>query len=264
MYRPNGLYRLGDAECRGLETKLPLRGNAPTRACRTLKTGEDGDPSYEDFQTAILPSHSWICDPGARSSRSSRENQDSMPILAREPACFPEDLFSHVENQIRSTDVGWWLVYTLSRREKDLMRRLIVSNIPFFCPLIGKRTRSPSGRIQESYIPLFPNYVFLYGSVDDRRTSLTTNCVSTTVPISDQRCISLELSRINDLINTNMLITPESWLEPGMQVRVTSGPLCGQEGVLIERRGKRRLLVAVNLLQQGASVELDDCDVEQI
>lgn len=187
-----------------------------------------------------------------------------MPILAREPACFPEDLFSIVQNQVRVADNGWWLVYTRSRREKDLMRRLVAANVSFFCPLIGKRSRSPSGRVQESFVPLFPNYVFLFGSYEDRRTSLTTNCVSTIFPVDDQLRISDDLSRIYELIRTNALITPENRLEPGMTVRVKNGPLQGQEGTLLERRGRRRLLVAVNLLQRGASVELDDCDVELV
>jgi len=38
----------------------------------------------------------------------------------------------------------------------------------------------------------------------------------------------------------------------------------GLEGVVIERKGKERLLVAVTMLQQGVSVNLDDCIVEPI
>ena len=39
----------------------------------------------------------------------------------------------------------WVAFYTLSRREKDLMRKLEASGIPFYAPLIRRRMRSPAG-----------------------------------------------------------------------------------------------------------------------
>ena len=49
-----------------------------------------------------------------------------------------------------------------------------------------------------------------------------------------------------------------------MRVRIRSGPLTGLEGLVIRRRGQDRLLVAVEFLQQGASVQIDDFEVERI
>jgi hypothetical protein len=40
--------------------------------------------------------------------------------------------------------------------------------------------------------------------------------------------------------------------------------LAGLEGTIITRRGQTRLLVHVDFLQQGASVEIDDLCVEPI
>lgn len=190
-----------------------------------------------------------------------------MPILAREQDCFPDDLFEtlELETDPAASPAGnrcWWLIYTRSRREKELMRRLTVRGSSFFCPIIGRRTRSPSGRVRESHLPLFPGYVFLHGTADDRLAAVTTNCVSSVTPVADQVRLTTELARIRRLIASNVPITPEERLETGMLVRVTTGPLRGQEGVVIERRGKRRLLVAVDLLQRGASVDLDECDVQ--
>jgi hypothetical protein len=45
---------------------------------------------------------------------------------------------------------------------------------------------------------------------------------------------------------------------------VKSGALLGLEGTVIKRRGTERLLVIVQFLQQGASVELEDYQVERI
>jgi transcriptional antiterminator RfaH len=39
---------------------------------------------------------------------------------------------------------------------------------------------------------------------------------------------------------------------------VRQGPFAGLEGTVTKRRGETRLLVSINFLQQGASVEIDD------
>jgi len=60
------------------------------------------------------------------------------------------------------------------------------------------------------------------------------------------------------LIASGAPLTLESRLAPGDRVRVRRGPLVDLEGTVLSRRGQTRLLIAVNFLQQGASVEIDD------
>ena len=47
-------------------------------------------------------------------------------------------------------------------------------------------------------------------------------------------------------------------------VRIKSGALKGLEGLIVKRVKTTRLQVAVNYLQQGVSVEIDDFMVEAI
>jgi transcriptional antiterminator RfaH len=154
------------------------------------------------------------------------------------------------------------LAYTRSRREKDLARRLVVEGVSFYCPIVPRRSRARSGRVRETFVPLFSGYVFLLGSGEDRVTALRTNCASAVLPVADGTGLARDLSRIRRLIASGRPVTPEERLEPGRPVRVISGPLRGQEGIVIERLGRRRLLVTVELLRRGASAELDECDVE--
>src|SRR5271154_6804861 len=104
-----------------------------------------------------------------------------MPILACEPDVFPENLLGGEG----STEIGgqWWLLYTMSRREKNLMRRLHAAEIPFYAPLVKQRKRSPNGRMRMTSAPLFPGYVFLNGDDSQRREALASNCIS--------RCLSV-------------------------------------------------------------------------
>jgi transcription antitermination factor NusG len=59
-------------------------------------------------------------------------------------------------------------------------------------------------------------------------------------------------------------MTVEERLAPGRRVRIRQGPLMGLEGTVVERRNGRRLFVAVDFLQQGASIDLDDFVLEPL
>jgi len=186
-----------------------------------------------------------------------------MPILERETDLFPATLFENIQSTLDSAR-RWWALYTRSRREKDLMRRLLAFEIPFYGPTVPQQRRSPAGRIRTSHVPLFSNYVFLWGNPDDRYRALSTNCLSRCLEVSQQDSLTNDLRSVHSLINTGEPVTVEERLEPGRRVRVRSGPLAGQKGTVTERRGQRRLLVVVEFLQQAVSVELDDFEVEAI
>ena len=94
--------------------------------------------------------------------------------------------------------------------------------------------------------------------------SLTTNRISTVLPVQDQRQLFLDLRQLRQLIDTDAPLTIERRLSPGQRVRIKSGAMAGVEGTVTMRRGKRRLLVAVQFLQHGVSVEIDDYMVEPV
>jgi len=184
-----------------------------------------------------------------------------MPILPREPDVFPPDLF---QGDHALSDGCWWAMYTMSRREKELMRFLRSHEIPFYCPLVARKSRSPSGRVRTSHVPLFPSYVFVNASQQQRHQALTSNCISKTIEINDTGAILDDLHSIFRLVESNAPLTQESRIQAGQPVRVISGPFMGIEGTVVSRRGEERLLVSVRFLQQGASVAIEDFQVEPI
>ena len=124
--------------------------------------------------------------------------------------------------------------------------------------------KATNGRLRTSYLPLFANYVFLHGSDEDRYAALTTGCVSRDLEVKDAERLVHDLRQIQQLIEVGTDLTPEARIETGTVVRVKTGILAGRVGTVIERRGQRRLLVAVDFLQKGASVELTSCDLEML
>jgi transcriptional antiterminator RfaH len=190
-------------------------------------------------------------------------NQLRMPILPSEPDIFPAELLDGLDIPDAS-DVQWWAMYTMARREKELMRRLRALEIPFYSPLVPRRTRSPGGRVRQSYVPLFASYVFVHGSQQQRHQALTTNCVSRCLSVDDGVQLLRDLRQIRRLIALDAPLTIEARIEPGRRVRVRSGSMAGLEGTVVKRRGKDWLLVAIEFLQQGASVLLEDFQVEPL
>jgi len=186
-----------------------------------------------------------------------------MPILPRQRDLFPADLLD-ADRPVAGGAGRWLAFYTLSRREKDLMRKLEAGCIPFYAPLIRRRLKSPGGRTRDSHVPLFPGYVFALADDDQRRAALASNTIARWLPIGDEAALVADLRGIKQLIDADCPLTPEARLEPGQLVRVRSGALRGLEGTVVRRHGEQRLVVAVRFLNQGASVELEDVDLERL
>lgn len=185
-----------------------------------------------------------------------------MPILCRETSAYPPSLFEDPDLECAARDRRWWAIFTKARNEKALARELVRFDIPFFLPLVPHRNRIRN-RYVESFSPLFSGYLFLYGRDDERVRALTTNRVSLVLAVPDQRQLQSDLRQLHHLIEMDAPLTVERRLEPGRRVRIKYGPMRGIEGVVTRRRGgKRRLLVAVEFLQSGVSIEIDDFMVE--
>lgn len=200
-----------------------------------------------------------------------------MPVLNREPCHWPEDLFApdRHEEDLFATDRHeieenppprcWWVLHTRPRAEKALSRKLLHREIAFFLPL-HERRRRVQRRLVRSFLPLFPGYVFFCGTEEERRTALETNLVVNCLHVEDQQQLETDLMRVYKLIQSGSPLAPEERLQPGMAAEITSGALAGHRGTVIRRHGGKslRFVVAVNLLQQGVSVEVDDSMIQPI
>jgi transcription antitermination factor NusG len=183
-----------------------------------------------------------------------------MPILSQEPDIFPNTLLEEPPDKSGSTE--WYVIHTLSRREKELMRRLRLLEIAHYSPLTESRKRSPAGRIRTSYLPLFSSYVFVRGTDEDRHKTVATGCVANCLEVLDTRELVTDLRRIRLLNQEGADIRPEPKPLVGRQAIVRTGPMKGVQGTITKTHSQHRLTVLVNFMQQGASVVIDEADVE--
>lgn len=184
-----------------------------------------------------------------------------MPILKEEPSIYPETLLEDAPLEMAGRH--WFALYTKARQEKSLARELLKYRIPFYLPLV-KKTSVSRGRKRVSLMPLFGGYLFVFGAEEERVRCLTTNRISRVLVVEQPEQLVFDLRQFRQLIAANAPLTIESRLSPGRRVKVCHGAFAGLEGTVLKRRNETRLLVAVNFLQQGASVEIDDFALEPL
>jgi transcription antitermination factor NusG len=188
-----------------------------------------------------------------------------MPILPAEPDFFPPDLWDDPTCVRRTRDEAvWWCLHTRPRQEKATARELRKLTVTFFLPQVLKEDRTPQGRKIRSVVPLFPSYLFLLGDHNDRLSALRGNRLVSVLEVSDQESLERDLRQIQRMLSSGLPVQSELAVPVGSRVRITSGPLTGIEGIVI-RRGKRDQFAAiVRFLGRGATVDLQDWQVEQI
>ena len=105
---------------------------------------------------------------------------------------------------------------------------------------------------------------FIFVNEEERVKALTTNRISSILDVEDQKQLAYDLRNVQQLIQADAPLTVESRLVAGERVRIKAGPMQGLEGVIEKRRGQSVLYVAVTMLQQCATVEIDDYLLEPI
>jgi transcription antitermination factor NusG len=135
----------------------------------------------------------------------------------------------------------------------------------WFLPLYTFRKRW-SDRVKEIESPLFPGYLFCRFNPQDRLPILKTPGVTqivgynrVPVPVDEH-----EIDAIRTLVASELPNHPCPFFEVGQKVRIDSGPLRGVEGMLMEMKGNRRLVLSITLLQRSVAVEIDSVLVSSL
>lgn len=120
----------------------------------------------------------------------------------------------------------WWLVRTKGNQERMLAFDLNERKIAYFMPLV----HISGVRKQPLFEMMFPGYLFLFGSVQDRYDSLRTNRIAQIAEIQDQKKTHRELMFLLSSIESGYEIVIRSKIQKGDMCRVVGGPLMGTVG----------------------------------
>jgi transcriptional antiterminator NusG len=217
-----------------------------TTSKRTTEETETAELAGSDLNSSRLP---YLRPWGLLDETSSRE------LFFSDQAVDPSE---------ESGNPGcWWLLHTKSRQEKMVAEQLCTRRVPHFLPVVQKTSLS-RGRTRTATLPLFTGYLFLWGNDRSRLHALQTNRVCKITRVTEGEQLRSDLRQIAKLISLGIPLTAEARLATGQRFRVKSGKFVDFEGTVIKRSDKTHLFVAVEYMQTGVSMKIEDYLLEPI
>jgi len=177
-------------------------------------------------------------------------------------------MLSAQDTQLASEETSlhaWFALRVRSNYERITATHLRGRGYEEFAPCYRVKKRW-SDRNKEIDQYLFPGYVFCRCDPNDRLPILTAPGVVEMVGFgkAPERIPDSEIERVRTMIDSGLLVTPYPYVRVGQAVVIERGPLAGLEGILVEVKGKVRLVVSVNLLQRSVSAEVDRQSIRPI
>ena len=163
----------------------------------------------------------------------------------------PEVLFHHPH---------WFAVWTRANHEKQVQERFRRQGVESWLPLVTRESRWADRRKRLNW-PMFPGYVFGLFTLHRLTQVLSTPGVATVVSVRGTPVpippAEIESVRMACEAVGRTLEEPARapMLDKGTWVRVVDGPFAGVRGMVVERRGDRRVLVGVAAI--GQAIELN-------
>jgi transcription antitermination factor NusG len=175
---------------------------------------------------------------------------------------FAELITPQTSSEESPDQARWFAVWVRSHFEQLVHDQLAAKGMRVFLPTIKTWSRR-GGKRHVVPVPMFPGYLFLHHAMDKHgyvKILQTRGVVrilgerwDRLAPIDDA-----EIAAVERLVTTDLHVAPHPYLREGHRVRLTDGPLSGVEGVLLQvKAGKGILVVSVELLQRSVAVEVD-------
>jgi transcriptional antiterminator NusG len=158
----------------------------------------------------------------------------------------------------------WFALWTRSRHEQVVRDQLAGKQIEAFLPTMPKWSRWKDRKKKIDW-PLFPGYCFARFDPSDTLPVLKCTGVVNIVSFDGKpaEIPDIELESIRVLVGSDLQFDPCPLIHEGMMVAVMHGPLRGVVGRLMRKDSHRaRLVLSVDLIGQGVSVEVDAADVK--
>jgi transcription termination/antitermination protein NusG len=159
----------------------------------------------------------------------------------------------------------WYALYTRCHCEQLVCDQLAAKGFHIFLPKIDVWSQR-AGKQHLISVPMFPGYLFLQHAID-KSSYIDVRKARGLVRILgeswDKPSIvpDAEIEAIQTTLSASIPVMAHPYLREGQRVRITEGSLRGVEGILIQSKPAKGLLIlSVDLLQRSIAVEID-CSV---
>jgi transcription termination/antitermination protein NusG len=160
--------------------------------------------------------------------------------------------------------VAWYAIRTRSRHEQVVRQQLERKQVEAFLPTIPRWSRWKDRKKKIDW-PLFPGYCFARFNSENALPVLKCTGVVNIISFEGKPAAipDFELESIRLLVASEVQYDPCPLIREGAMVEVVHGPLSGVVGRLVRKDVNRaRLVLSVDLIGQGVSVEVDAADVK--
>jgi len=157
----------------------------------------------------------------------------------------------------------WYAAYTKGRHEKHVRRQLEERRISNFLPIYNS-VRRWKDRRKELSLPLFPGYVFVHVSDQDRLRVLQVPGVVRFVSFNGRPAVleNAEIDSLKNAVAAGVKAEPHPYLKVGQKIRMKHGPLAGASGVLDRKKDKFRLVISLDLIMRSIVAEVQAADID--
>ena len=156
----------------------------------------------------------------------------------------------------------WYALYTRSHCEQLVYEQLTARGFSVFLPKLDVWSRRGGVR-HRILMPMFPSYLFMH-HIMDKIGFIDVSKARGLVRILGERWDRLspvpesEINAIQRVLQAELPVAPHPYLREGQRVRITHGPLSGVEGILVQSKLSKGLLVlSIDLLRRSVAVEVD-------
>lgn len=163
------------------------------------------------------------------------------------------------ENHLSNEEARWFAVYTRSKSEKVVKQLLDAKGIENYLPLL-KVTRRYTRKIKHLQLPLISCYIFVKIVKDQYVPVLETENVVKFIRFA-KNLIAIPEEEINIMrrvVGEATDVQAElGILQEGDLVEIVSGRLTGIKGRLVEKQGKKKMVVALENIGYSLSMTID-------
>jgi len=160
---------------------------------------------------------------------------------------------------------NWIVVRSKPRSEKIAYAQLKEKEIEAYLPLLKER-RKWSDRKKWVEFPLFSSYLFAKIEIKNSIFVLQTNGVSSLVKFGEEIAIVRDevVNAIKLALDGGYQLTPAEYFIAGNAVEVIEGPMRGVKGIVAQLKGKDRLVIKIDAIQQALSIDIDTRFIKNI
>jgi transcription antitermination factor NusG len=152
----------------------------------------------------------------------------------------------------------WIAVRSKPRAEKVALDQLEKKGIQAYLPLVRQK-RKWSDRLKWVELPLFPGYLFAKVALKNSIFVLETYGVSTVIKFGGEVAVVQEsvVKSIRLALEGGYELKPTEYFIKGDKVEVIEGPMKGMKGIVSNIKGKEKLVIKIDALQQAIAVHIE-------